>query len=134
MDVGNPSNFIRIRELFHQQFNELTNKVSSVSISDEVTVQTIKDVYQQYYYILDPHGAVAFAALQEYLHHSSPVTGNKGFILETAHPVKFPETVEDAIGKSLDIPPQVQHLLFEQKESIRMKADFNNLKEWLMNR
>jgi threonine synthase len=134
MDVGNPSNFIRIMELFHQQFSELKSKVSSVSISDEATVQTITEVYRQYGYILDPHGAVAFCALQEYLRNSPPGAGEKGFILETAHPVKFPETVEDAIGKSLDIPPQVQYLLSEQKESILMKADFTELKEWLLNR
>ena len=58
----------------------------------------------------------------------------KGFILETAHPVKFPETVEDAIGVSIEFPEQVQHLLSAEKKSILMQADFNNFKEWLMNR
>ena len=132
MDVGNPSNFIRIIELFNQQFDSLKNKMSSISVSDDITATTIKEVYQKYDYILDPHGAVAYYALQQYL-KSSP-SGEKGFILETAHPVKFPDTVEDAIGIALDIPEQVQHLMFEEKHSILMKASFTDLKAWLLNR
>lgn len=130
MDVGNPSNFIRIIELFQQQFDSLKSKMSSVSISDDITSSTIKSVFQESDYILDPHGAVAYSALQQYLKGSN----DKGFILETAHPVKFPDTVEDAIGKALDIPQQVQHLMFEEKKSILMKANFSDLKEWLMKR
>lgn len=132
MDVGNPSNFIRIIELFNQQFDSLKNKMSSISVSDDITAATIKEVYQKHDYILDPHGAVAYYALQQYLKNSR--SGEKGFILETAHPVKFPETVEDAIGVALDIPEQVQHLMFEEKQSILMNANFTDLKAWLMNK
>lgn len=132
MDVGNPSNFIRIIELFNQQFDSIKNKMSSISVSDDITSITIKEVYQKYDYILDPHGAVAFYALQQYLKNSP--TAEKGFILETAHPVKFPDTVEDAIGIALDIPEQVQHLMFEEKHSILMKANFTDFKAWLLNR
>lgn len=131
MDVGNPSNFIRIMELFNQQFNQLTTMVSSVSIDDATTSQTIKEVFQQHHYTLDPHGAVAYYALEQYLQE---YPNEKGFILETAHPVKFPDTVEDAIGRSLEFPQQVQHLLSAEKESIRMNASFSNFKEWLLNR
>ena len=130
MDVGNPSNFIRVLELFNNQFSSLKNKMSSISVDDATTSQTIKDVYQQHHYTLDPHGAVAYYALENYLQTNS----GKGFILETAHPVKFPDTVEDAIGISIEFPEQVQHLLSAEKKSIFMQADFNNFKEWLMNR
>ena len=135
MDVGNPSNFIRILELFNQQFSSLKNKMSSISVDDITTTETIKEVFQQYHYILDPHGAVAYYALENCLQNSaSGAVGCKGYILETAHPVKFPDTVEDAIGRSIEFPEQVQHLLSAEKKSIIMQADFNNFKEWLMNR
>jgi len=131
MDVGNPSNFIRILELFHQQFSALKNVFSSVSISDNITANTIKDVYQQFHYTLDPHGAVAYYALDEYLQKNS---SDKGMILETAHPIKFPDTVEQATGVAPEYPEQVQHLLSLNKESVVMNASFEDLKEWLLNR
>ena len=67
MDVGNPSNFVRILEIFNHQFPELKNKLSSYSINDADTVATIKEVYQQYNYLLDPHGAVGYLSLKKYL-------------------------------------------------------------------
>lgn len=140
MDVGNPSNFIRIIELFHQQFDELKSMFSSVSINDKITADTIKNVYQKHQYTLDPHGAVAFYALEQYLNNGSQSHDNttnqvaKGIFLETAHPVKFPDTVEQAIGQTIKVPEQVQYLLHQQKQSIVMDANFESLKEWLMNR
>ncbi|MBS1935888.1 MAG: threonine synthase, partial [Bacteroidetes bacterium] len=95
MDVGNPSNFVRVLELFHKEFNSLKNVLSSYSISDEETRRTISDVYTKYHYLLDPHGAVGYAALQKYfgaIQNSLSRVG--GFILETAHPVKFYDVVE----------------------------------------
>ncbi len=129
MDVGNPSNFIRILQLFNQQFKELSNKFSSVSINDNLTEETIKKVYQQYNYILDPHGAVAFYALENYLQKNKQ---DKGYILETAHPIKFPDTVERNINKSLDYPFGIEELLVKEKKSIVINADFTSLKEWLL--
>jgi len=133
MDVGNPSNFIRIIELFHQQFDSLKSMFSSVSISDEITVDTIKRVYKEHNYTLDPHGAVAFYALEQYLKEEGKSL-EKGIILETAHPVKFPDTVEKAIGTEVAIPEEVKYLLDQQKQSILMEPSFEALKEWLMNR
>lgn len=132
MDVGNPSNFIRILELFHQQFSELKTAFSSVSINDAITAQTIKDVYQQYNYTLDPHGAVAYYALEQYLKNSP--SGVRGMILETAHPIKFPDTVEQATGIAPEYPEQVKHLLSQEKLSVVMDAKFEDLKAWLMSR
>ena len=131
MDVGSPSNFIRILEMFHQQYSELKNVFSSVSINDATTAQTIKEVYQKFNYTLDPHGAVAYYALEQYL-QAHPL--QKGMILETAHPIKFPDTVEAATGIAPQYPEQVKHLLNPQKQSIVMDANFEDLKAWLMNR
>jgi len=131
MDVGNPSNFVRIMELFHQKVDGLKNMFSSVSIDDVTTKATIKDVYQKYSYTLDPHGAVGFYALNEYLKKHA---NDKGFILETAHPVKFPDTVEEVTGQKIPFPESVQHLTTQQKLSVLMKASFANFKEWMMER
>ncbi len=134
MDVGNPSNFIRILELFHQQYQDLKNVFSSISISDTITSQTITKVYQQYNYTLDPHGSVAYYALEQYLNNSPSGVRGKGLILETAHPIKFPDTVEQATGIAPDYPEQVKHLLNQEKLSIVMDAKFEDLKAWLMSR
>jgi threonine synthase len=131
MDVGNPSNFIRIMELFHQKVDSLKNMFSSVSIDDATTKATIKDVYEKYHYTLDPHGAVGFYALNEYLKEHAT---DKGFILETAHPVKFPDTVEEVTGQKIPFPESVQHLTKQQKKSVSIKAGFENFKEWMMSK
>lgn len=129
MDVGSPSNFIRVMELFGSRYETIKEKISGYTVTDDTTRQTIADVYQQYGYILDPHGAVAYHALQEYL---SEHPEQAGFILETAHPVKFPDTVEAMIGKKIEVPASAQHLFGLEKKSIAMKASFAELKEWLL--
>ncbi len=129
MDVGNPSNFVRILEIFQHQFPALKSKLSSYSISDAETVATIKEVYQKDNYVLDPHGAVGFLALQRYLKENA---GQKGIVLETAHPVKFPDAVENCIGRSIEIPEAVQSIMSKEKQSIQMKADYQQFKEYLI--
>ena len=126
MDVGNPSNFVRIQQIFNNEFSSLKNKLSSISIDDATTKQTIANVYQKHHYTLDPHGAVAYFALEK--------NGGEGYILETAHPVKFPDIVEEAIGKKIDVPASVQHLFNAQKKSILLPKDYDSFKEWLMNK
>jgi threonine synthase len=131
MDVGDPSNFIRILELFHHQFKDLKNTLSSVSISDEQTRQTIKEVYEKEKYLLDPHGAVAYLALQNYLKEH---TEQKGYILETAHPVKFYDVVEPVINEKIPIPESVEAILSKEKLSTSMEPDFEKFKEFLLSR
>lgn len=131
MDVGSPSNFIRLLELFHHDFTCITSLVSGCTVTDDVTRQTISDVYTQHQYTLDPHGAVAYQALQKYLVQHPE---QKGIFLETAHPVKFPETVETATGKAIDIPQTAKQLFSKEKHSIQLAASFNLLKEWLLDR
>jgi threonine synthase len=129
MDVGDPSNFIRILEIFQQDFNSLKNNLTSVSISDDATINTIKSIYSNHNYLLDPHGAVAYTALENYLQQHA---GKKGIILETAHPIKFYDVVEPLIDRQIDIPDHVQEVLKKQKQSLEMRADFEELKEYLI--
>jgi len=129
MDVGNPSNFVRILEIFHHQFPELKNKLSSYSISDDDTVATIKEVYEQTNYLLDPHGAVGYLALKKYL-TANP--SEKGIFLETAHPVKFPDAVEKITGKKIELPLSIKDIMTQQKKSTKMKAEYNELKNYLL--
>lgn len=131
MDVGSPSNFIRVLELFQHNYQNISEKISGYTVSDHITKQTITEVYKQYGYTLDPHGAVGYYALQHYLQQ---YPNEKGIFLETAHPVKFPETVEAITGKKIDIPASAEHLFLKEKNSIQMNASFNDLKEWLLNR
>jgi threonine synthase len=130
MDVGNPSNFVRILELFHKKTEGLTSVLSSYSVDDATTAETIRDVYAKYQYMLDPHGAVGYYALQQYLREHT----GEGIFLETAHPVKFPEVVEQATHTKIPFPESVQYLTGRQKLSIMMDVGFDGLKELLMNR
>jgi threonine synthase len=131
MDVGNPSNFVRILELFQNNYRNITTKISGYTVSDETTKQTIANVYKRFNYTLDPHGAVAYYALEDYL---SKHPEQKGIFLETAHPVKFPETVEAVTQQKIEVPQSAQSLFSRKKESILLDASFDSLKEWLMNK
>jgi threonine synthase len=131
MDVGSPSNFVRVLELFQNKYQNISEKISGYTVSDEITRQTIATVYKQYGYTVDPHGAVAYYALQEYL---SQHRESNGIFLETAHPVKFPGTVEAMTGKKIEVPASAQHLFSKEKRSITMNASFEELKEWLLNK
>jgi threonine synthase len=129
MDVGNPSNFIRILEIFQHQFADLENVLSSCSISDDATKATLQLVYQKNKYLLDPHGAVGFLALEQYLQRHPDL---KGIVLETAHPVKFYDVVEPVIGDLVPIPDSIQHQLSLQKKSVKMEAKGELLKRFLL--
>jgi threonine synthase len=129
MDVGNPSNFVRILELFNKEFTVLQDVLTSYSISDGTTTETLIEVYNSNGYLLDPHGAVAYAGLKQYLiNHPS----DKGIFLETAHPVKFYDVVEPIINKKVLIPSAVQALLGKEKTSIKMDPDYDTLKNYLL--
>lgn len=131
MDVGDPSNFVRILELFDHQFGELQNKLSSYSISDEETKRIIEQVNSEYGYLLDPHGAVGFKALEEYLQTNND---QKGIFLETAHPVKFYDVVEPVINAKVPLPEGMREIMKKSKVSVRMGADYEELKSYLLKR
>ena len=129
MDVGNPSNFVRILEIFHYQFPDLAKNLSLYNIDDKETMATINDVYEQSNYLLDPHGAVGYLSLKRFL-QTHP--GRKGIFLETAHPVKFPDAVEKATAKKIEIPPSISSLMKVAKKSIVIKQEFESLKQFLL--
>jgi threonine synthase len=131
MDVGNPSNFVRILEIMNQDYSSFSSLVSGYTISDETTIQTIREVYQQNNYLLDPHGAVAYAALHQYqqIH-----TDTKGYIVETADPVKFPDAIKTAIGSEPLIPLAAMELFTKEKRSIPLKNEYASFKDYLLSR
>ena len=131
MDVGDPSNFVRILELFDQQFNSLKDIISSYSISDEEIKEVIKKVYSRSNYLLDPHGAVGYLGLVKYMQQQH---GLKGIFLETAHPVKFYDVVEPIIQQPVPIPAIIQGLLKKEKQSIKMECDYTAFKDYLLAR
>ena len=131
MDVGNPSNFVRILELFHHKLGDLKKVLSSYSISDEETAETIKRVYSTHNYLPDPHGAVGYLALEHYLQQHPK---QKGIFLETAHPVKFYDVVEPVINEKVPIPAAIQSQLKLEKKSIPLNADYNDFITILLGR
>jgi threonine synthase len=128
MDVGNPSNFVRILEIFDNDFVNLKEKLEAVSVSDEETVETMRRVYEQYDYVLDPHGAVGFFALENHL-RANP--GKKGIFLETAHPVKF-DSVENILGTDGAIPETIKDLFSRRSQSVKIAANYEDLREILL--
>lgn len=145
MDVGNPSNFVRILELMQNNFSTLSNALTSYSITNADTKSTIARVYKTNNYILDPHGAVAFIAAEKYLTEQDTFNNNtiktgetannpRAIILETAHPVKFPEVVEEAIGQALSIPASVQNLFEKEKVLIPLAPNYTAFKNWMLNK
>jgi len=129
MDVGNPSNFVRILEIFDQQVDDLKKLVSAQSVSDEQTKATLKEVKEKFNYLLDPHGAVGYHALENYLQQHP---GGKGMVVETAHPVKFFDVVEPIIGEAIAIPAVVEEQLQLEKKSLLMENNSEALREFLM--
>jgi threonine synthase len=131
MDVGNPSNFVRIMQLFQQQFSVLKNNITGYEISDAATKKTLLQVYKNEKYLLDPHGAVAYNALENYLQNNN---NEKGFIIETAHPVKFYDVVEPIINEKIALPNAIADIINLPKKSILVEASFEAVKEILMSK
>lgn len=129
MDVGNPSNFVRILEIFGNQFPELKNRLSAFTISDVETEAAIKKIWEQSGYLADPHGAVGYLALERYLQVHP---GQKGIFLETAHPVKFPESVERITGQPIPLPQEITVIMHQEKKSTVIGPDYEALKSCLL--
>jgi len=130
MDVGDPSNFVRVLESFDQNVESLNKKVIASSISDAATSGTITEVYEKYGYLLDPHGAVAYRALEDQL-KSDPK--QKGIILETAHPIKF-DSVTEILGRSPEVPLSIEDLFSRKKVSLEIDNDYTDVKEILISK
>ena len=128
MDVGDPSNFIRIREIYKHDFNKIKENLSSYSFSDELTKESMLKVYSESGYVMDPHGAVGYLGLKQYL-QMHPNT--QGIFLETAHPVKFLEVVEPVIDKKIELPKQIQAVINKTKKALFIR-DYSELKRFLL--
>ena len=127
MDVGNPSNFIRIQELYHHDLSEFEKDFSSYSFTDAETEATIQDIYNRTGYIAEPHGAVGYLGLKKEM---AKQPGSIGVFLETAHPIKFLDVVEPLLGMTLSIPSQIHSVLDKEKVSTKIKT-YEDLKNFL---
>ena len=130
MDVGNPSNFARMLELYGHSAQKMSEDIIGFSFSDDETKHAIKEVYEKYNYLMDPHGAVAYLGLEKYMKDNDREAN--GIFLETAHPAKFGEVVEEVLGKKIDIPDQLKKYLDREKESTVISSSFSDFKEFLL--
>ena len=129
MDVGDPSNFARIYDLYDKNHQAICTDISGATYSDEQIAETIREVKKETGYLCDPHGACGFRALREGLQD-----GEVGIFLETAHPAKFKDTVEGIIGEEVAIPEKLAAFMKGEKKSIAMSKDFDEFKSLLLNR
>ncbi len=127
MDVGDPSNFARVLDLYKESHEAICRDISGTTYTDEQIRETVKTTYQQTGYLLDPHGACGFRALKEGLKE-----GEVGIFLETAHPAKFLETVEDIIADKVTIPAKLQEFMKGEKQSLPLSKEFADFKAYLL--
>ena len=128
MDVGDPSNFARIMELYDHDVEKVRTDIWSKSFSDEETAQAIQEVHGKYNYLMDPHGAVAYLGLMEY-QRTNPDTN--GIFFVTAHPAKFADKVEPIIGEKIQIPERLEEALKRKKEAVKISSNFVDFKDFL---
>lgn len=127
MDVGDPSNFARILDLYGNSHDAIAADISGCTYDDDQIRATMKDTYERTGYLLDPHGAVAYRALAEYL-----LPGETGIFLETAHPAKFKDTVEAVVGSEIELPQRLAAFMKGEKKTVRLNAQFPAFKKYLM--
>ena len=128
MDVGNPSNFPRLLSLFNNE-TECRNKIKGYFFSDKDTESAMKKVFKDSSYILDPHGAVAYLALSQFLKENSEY---QGVFLETAHPAKFKSTVDQTLETNIEIPEKLRTFLSGKKIAYQMSSNFSQFREFLL--
>ncbi|PKB43700.1 threonine synthase [Cellulophaga sp. RHA19] len=128
MDVGNPSNFIRIQELHKNDFSALKENLSSFSFTDEETKNALASIYKEHNYVADPHGAVGYLGCKAYLNNNDDT---HCVFLETAHPTKFLDVVEEVIKEKQPLPPQIQSVMHKTKVATKI-GSYNELKSYLL--
>ena len=127
MDVGDPSNFARIYDLYGKSHERISSLISGATYSDEQIKETMRQCYKETNYILDPHGACGYQALIDGLKD-----GEVGVFCETAHPAKFKEKVDDILGIDVEIPDRLAAFMKGEKQSVQMTKDFKDFKDHLM--
>ena len=129
MDVSNPSNFIRIQKIFNNDLQKINKVIKGYSYNDSETREAIKDVYNSYNYIMDPHSAIGYLGLKSYL--KNPRSDVNGIFLSTAHPIKFKEEVENSIGEQISLPSRLKKIMTKKKNTIEIES-YNELKDHLL--
>lgn len=127
MDVGDPSNFARILDLYGNSHEAISAEIAGCTYTDEQIADSLRECYQTHGYLMDPHGSVGYRALMELLQ-----PGETGVFLETAHPAKFKETVEEIINDEVAIPAKLQEFMKGTKQSVQMSKDFADFKAYLL--
>ena len=128
MDVGAPSNFARILDLYKHSHKTISEIIKGFWFSDIEIREILKQVYTKYNYLCDPHGACGFEALNQYLNENQV-----GVFLETAHPAKFTETVEEIVGKgNVPLPDKLAEFMKGEKKSISLKKDYEIFRSYLL--
>jgi len=127
MDVGDPSNFARVLDLYDGSHDAIVNDISGATYDDSQISETVQEVYDETHYLLDPHGACGYRALSEGLKDDE-----NGIFLETAHPAKFIETIEKIVGETVKIPDKLAAFMKGNKKSIPISKDFATFKAYLM--
>jgi threonine synthase len=129
MDVGDPSNFARILDLFDHRYEEITRHLVGYSYSDADIREVIEEVYSRAGYLCDPHGATAYRAARSYRKEHPELAG---IFLETAHPAKFKETVEEVTGENLELPARLAAFESREKQAVIMQPDYQDFREYLL--
>ena len=127
MDVGDPSNFARIYDLYGKSHERISSLISGATYKDEQIAETMRQCYSETGYVLDPHGACGYKALEEGLQE-----GEIGVFCETAHPAKFKEKVDSILGTDIEIPARLRAFMEGEKQSVEMSKDFADFKHYLM--
>ncbi len=128
MDVGDPSNFVRIQKIYGNDFENLSQHLSGYRFTDEETRTAMQHIHTSSGYVADPHGAVGYLGLKKYLENHPD---KYGIFLETAHPVKFLTTVEETLGTKVELPQRIQDLLEKEKQSTPI-SNYEDLKRFLL--
>lgn len=129
MDVGNPSNFVRMLDLYNNSFDAISQDIKGYAFTDEETRAAMRHVLASSNYVMDPHGAVGYLGLKKFLlENDIDVTG---IFLETAHPAKFKEVVDDTLNRPVEIPEVLQKFMQQPKQSVRMNSGFEDFKSYL---
>jgi len=131
MDVGDPSNWVRIADLFKDDINDLKNLVTGYSYNDEQTLEAIKFINDDYNYVVCPHTAIAWQALRDW-QQDNYKADTAGVFLSTAHPCKFPDVFPESIAIKVDVPDQVEDLFKKDKKSTALGKDFEGFKQYLL--
>ncbi len=127
MDVGNPSNFSRMMDMYQNDYQKVTNDIKGISFNDDETRAFITEVYDQYQYLMCPHTAIGYGGIRHYLKE-----GEIGVFLSTAHPAKFKDIVDPLISGEVEIPLRLKNIIEKKKQALSMTNDYDDFKSFLL--